>query len=184
VLFIDFRKAFDTVNHTILLEKLKAIGISGDLFSWLDDYMSACKQFVQLSEYQSGSKTIRYGVPQGSTLGLKLFSILVNDLLESITSGDLFMFADDTTIFTISKNTDNIILTLQSVLDQVYAWCQSNRLIAHESKIEVLIILNQNFIGPLPRLTYGNSTIEDKLLSKCLIIYMAFGKTFLARHGG
>ena len=126
VLFVDFRKAFDTVNHTILLEKLKAIGISGDLFSWLDDYMSARKQFVQLSGYQSGSKTVTYGVPQGSILGPKLFSIFVNDLPESITSGDLFMFADDTTIFTIGKNIDNIVLMLQSVLDQLYIWCQSN----------------------------------------------------------
>ena len=48
VLFVDFRKAFDTINHTILLEKLKAIGVSGDLLSWLDDYLSARKQFVQL----------------------------------------------------------------------------------------------------------------------------------------
>lgn len=151
VLFIDFRKAFDTVNHTILLEKLKAIGISGDLYSWLDDYMAARKQFVQLSRYQSGPKTITYGVPQGSILGPKLFSIFVNDLPESISSGDLFMFADDTTIFTIGENTDNIILTLQSVLDQVYTGCQSNRLIAHESKSEALIISKQSFIGPLPR---------------------------------
>ena len=120
VLFVDFRKAFDTVNHTILLEKLKAVGISGDLFSWLVDYMSARKQFVQLSGYQSGTKTITYGVPQGSILGPKLFSIFVNDLPESITSGDLFMFADDTTIFTIGKSIDNIILMLQSTLDEVY----------------------------------------------------------------
>ena len=153
---------------TILLEKLKAIGLSGDLLSWLDDYMSARKQFVQLSEYQSEPKTIAYGVPQGSILGPKLFSIFVNDLPESITSGNVFMFADDTTIYTIGKDFDNIILTLQCILDQVYTWCQSNRLIAHESKTEALIISSQNFIGPLPRLTYGNSTIEYKQSSKCL----------------
>ena len=168
MLFIDFRKAFDTVNHTILLEKLKATGISGDLLSWLNDYMSARKQFLQISGYKSESKTITYGVPQGSILGLKLFSIFVNDLPEAITSGDLFMFADDTTNFTIGENIDNVILTLQSILDQVYTWCQSNRLIAHESKSEALIISSQNFIGPLPCLTYGNSTIEYKLSSKCL----------------
>jgi len=115
MLFIDFRKAFDTVNHTILLEKLKAIGISGDLLSWIDDYMCTRKQFVQISGYQCGSKTITYGVPQNSILGPKLFSIFVYDLPEVITSGDLFMFADDTTIFTIGKNIDNIILTLQSI---------------------------------------------------------------------
>ena len=123
---------------------------------------------MQLSGYQSGSKTITYGVPQGSILGPKLFSIFVNNLPELIASGDLFMFADDTTIFMIDKNTDNIILMLQSILDQVYTWCQSNRLMAHESRTEALIISNLNFIGPLPLLTYGNSTIEYKLSSKCL----------------
>ena len=57
---------------------------------------------------------------------------------------------------------------MQSILDQVYTWCQSNRLIAPESKTEALIISSQNFIGPLQRLTYGNSTIEYKQSSKCL----------------
>ena len=96
VLFIDFRKVFDTVNYTILLGKLKAIGVSGDWLSWLDDYMSARKQFVQLSESQSKHKPITYGVPQGSILGPKRFSIFVNDHPESITGGNVFMFADDT----------------------------------------------------------------------------------------
>lgn len=130
--------------------------------------MSARKQFVQISGYQSEPKTITHGVPQGSILGPKLFSIFVNDLPESITSGELFMFADDTTIFTIGNNIDDIILTLQSVLDQLYTWCQSNRLIANESKSEALIISSQNFIGPLPRLAFGNSFIEYKSSSKCL----------------
>ena len=84
-------KAFDTVNHTMVLEKLKAIAISGDLLSWLDDYMSA-RKLVQTSGYQSEPKTIAYGVPWGSILEPKLFSVFVNDLPESITSGDLFMF--------------------------------------------------------------------------------------------
>ena len=78
------------------------------------------------------------------------------------------MIDDDTTIVAIGKNMDNIILALQSILDQVYTWCQSNRLIAYESKSEALIISSQDFVGPLPRLTYDNSTIEYKLSSKCL----------------
>ena len=69
VVFIDFQKAFDTVSHTILPQKLKSIGILGDLLSWLDDYMYARRQFVQISRYQSEFKTITYGVPQRSILG-------------------------------------------------------------------------------------------------------------------
>ena len=111
VLFIEFRKAFDTVNHTILLEKLKAIGISGNLFSWLADYMSMRQQFVQISGNRSEPATVRFGVPQESILGPKLFSIFVNDLAESITSGELYLFADDTTIYNIGENTDAIIHT-------------------------------------------------------------------------
>ena len=86
VLFIDFRKA---VNHTILLGKLKATGISGNLLSWLADYMSIRQQFVRISGNRSKSKTVRIGVPQGSVLGPKLFSIFVNDLAESISNGEL-----------------------------------------------------------------------------------------------
>ena len=79
------------------MKTIRSLGISDDLVSWLDDYMSAREQFVQLSGYQSGSKTITYGVRQVSIPGPKLFSIFVNDLPDSIRSGDLFMCADDTT---------------------------------------------------------------------------------------
>ena len=107
VLFIDFRKAFDTVNHTILLGNLKATGISGNLLSWLADYKSMRQQFVQISGNRSKFKTIRIGVPQGSILGPKLFSIFVNDLAESISNGELHLFSDDTTIYTLGENIDN-----------------------------------------------------------------------------
>ena len=103
-----------------------------------------------------------------STAGPKLFSIFVNDLAESITSGKLYLFADDTTIYTSGENIDDIIHTLQSILDQVYTWCLSNRLEAHDSKSEAMIICNQTFTGPLPRLLYRDSTIEYRASSKCL----------------
>lgn len=84
VLFVDFRKAFDSVNHSILLEKLKATVISGLLFSWLANYLSNRNQFVQISGKKSALQPVKYGVPQGSILGPRLFSIYVNDLPESI----------------------------------------------------------------------------------------------------
>ena len=67
------------------MEKLKTIGISGNLHSWLADYISMRKQFVQISGYKSETKTVRFGVAKGSVLGPKLFSIFLNDLAESIT---------------------------------------------------------------------------------------------------
>ena len=102
------------------------------------------QQLVQISGNKSESKTVRFGVPQGSILWPKLFSIFVNDLAETITNGELYLFADDTTVrYFIGENTgDDIIQSLQSILDQVHTWCLSNRLIAHESKSEAMIISN------------------------------------------
>ena len=162
VLFVDFRKAFDSVNHSILLEKLKATGISGSLFSWLANYLSNRNQFVQISGKKSALQPVKYGVPQGSILGPRFFSIHVNDLPESISYGDLHMFADDTTVYTIGKDTDMIISLLQCILSQLHLWCTANRLIAYESKTEAMIISRSTFIGPLPALRYGTKTIELK----------------------
>ena len=160
VLFVDFGKAFDFVNHSILLEKLKATGISGSLFSWLANYLSNRNQFVQISGKKSDLQSVKYGVPQGSILGPRLFSIYVNDLPESISCGDLYMFADDTSVLTIGKDTDMIISSLLQILFQLHRWCTANRLIAHESKTEAMIISRSNFIAPQPALTYGTKTIE------------------------
>ena len=110
VVFVNIQRAFDSVNHSILLEKLKATGISGSLFSRLANYLSNWNQFVQISGKKSALRSVKYGVPQVSILGLRSFSIYVNDLCQSISCGVLYMFADDPTVFTIGKDTDVISL--------------------------------------------------------------------------
>ena len=85
---------------------------------------------------------------------------------ESISHGDLHLFADDTTVYTSGKDTDMIISSLLCILSLLHIWCSSNRLIAQESKTEAMIISRSIFIGSLPALRYGTKTIELK--SKCL----------------
>ena len=84
VIFIDFKKAFDTVNHKILSCKLQAVGISGDLYSLLLSYLENRVQYVEINGKRSKLKFVKVGVPQGSNLGPRLFAIYVNDFPEAI----------------------------------------------------------------------------------------------------
>ena len=91
VIFIDFRKAFDSVDHDILFYKMQACGIYGNLLRWLVSYLDNRKQFVELNGVKSQLNLVSHGVPQGSLLGPRLFSIYVNYFAESISNGELHL---------------------------------------------------------------------------------------------
>ena len=102
VLFIDFRKAFDCVDHIILTEKLKAVGLSGDVWKWIMIISPTVCKGLSVNKSRSDRNPIRAGVPQGSLLGPRLFASYVIDLPhDSITSGEVYMYADDTTIYVV-----------------------------------------------------------------------------------
>ena len=167
VLFIDFRKAFDCVDHTILVEKLKAVGLAGDMRKWINDYLSNRMQGTSVNKSRSDRNPIRVGVPQGSLLEPRLFASFVNDLPDSIASGEVYVYADDTTIYVVG-NTVNDITELQAVLDQVNSWCLSNRLIVHEGKSEAMVLSTTPFVGPLKHLRWGEDTIRYVSSTNCL----------------
>ena len=111
-IFIDLSKAFDTVNHQILLDKLQHCGIRGIAFDWFSDYLKNRQQFVQFNGCHSSHHFIKYGVPQGSILGPLLFLIYINDMCDVSKVLDFILFADDTNIFFSHKNMNVIEKTL------------------------------------------------------------------------
>ena len=98
------------------------------------DYLANRSQLTHIDGAFSEFKPVKIWVPQGSLLGPRLFITYVNDLPDSIKSGDVYMYANDTTIYTIGNTTDEVPIPLQVILDQLQTWCQKNRLIIHEGK--------------------------------------------------
>ena len=116
-IFIDLKKAFDTLDHNILISKLKAHGIVGTPLAWLQNYLTTRGQCVLANNNKSPVATIRSGVPQGSILGPLLFNIYINDLPSRLHNTKTQLYADDTVIYHAEKTADNTRSKLQTTLD-------------------------------------------------------------------
>ena len=114
--FIDFSKAFDTVNHEILLAKLFKYGIRGHSLEWFNSYLTNRLQFVQIDNVQSSTLTMTCGVPQGSTLGPLLFLIYINDIVNCSSILSFRLFADDTNIFYVNKDPTEVEIVMNREL--------------------------------------------------------------------
>ena len=112
--FIDFRKAFDTVDHSILLQKLYHYGIRGVAYDWFCDYLKNRTQLVSYHNIQSNYADISCGVPQGSILGPLLFLIYINDMAFVSTQLFSILFADDTNMFGTDNNLEALIVNVNT----------------------------------------------------------------------
>ena len=127
-MFIDLSKAFDTVNHDILLAKVEFYGVCGVAFEWFESYLSCRSQFVQYNWYSSSSKYIKCEVPQGSILGPLLFLLYINDLCDVSKALDFILFADDTNIFYSHKDQNCLTEIVNTELKKLPSWFQANKL--------------------------------------------------------
>ena len=142
-LFIDLSRAFDTISHKILLDKLQHYGIRGIAWEWIRSYLSNRKQFVIYNQCKSSMKNVNIGVPQGSILGPLLFLLYVNDLPTISSNLNYVQFADDTSIFIKGKSLVDISQTMSTEMIKVTEWLKNNMLTLNLSKTNCMVMTSR-----------------------------------------
>ena len=130
------QKAFDTVDHQILLAKLHHYGIRGVSNDWFKSYLSNRNQYVSINGYESGLAAINCGVPQGSVLGALLFLSYINDLNQAIKFCKVHHFADDTNLLCLSNSIKKLSKLVNAVLKQLLNWLNANKIALNVKKLK------------------------------------------------
>ena len=118
----------------------------------------APRKFSVVNEHHSSVLNVTCGIPQGSVLGPTLFALYTNDL--PVTSGSIFMYADDSTVYCIGGTVDNTVTSLNRALSELNSWCLENSLTPHPAKCEAMLLMRKPHIGPLIPVTIGEARIE------------------------
>ena len=158
-IFLDLAKAFDTVSHDILLQKLEAYGIRGTCLKLFESYLKNRYQFVKLENAKSIISLIEFGVPQGSILGPLLFLLYINDLPKA-TNLFIKLYADDTFLSAQNENVKLLESEINQELEKVYNWMCSNRLTLNISKSKSMIITKKRNVEPLS-IKINNTELEQ-----------------------
>ncbi len=137
MIYLDFAKAFDKVDHGVLLHKLRSFGISGSLGKWIHSFLTNRKQYVRIRGGTSPDCAVESGVPQGTVLGPLLFLILISDISNDVNNSRIISFADDTRLFYNIQNIEDCSV-LQNDLDTVYSWSENNNMMFNDGKFQHL----------------------------------------------
>ena len=160
--FIDFRKAFDCVQHPMLIKKLRDMGLSETVINWVTSYLSNRKQRVYANNTYSDYQSITQGVPQGSVLGPLFYIVYANDLAKIVKHCRLAMYADDTVLYTSHKDFDVSVRDLQEDIDSLALWCRTNGITANTDKTKVMVFGSKCSLAKLPNfeIKFGNVPLQ------------------------
>ena len=167
-IFIDLSKAFDTIDHTILLNKLFAYGFRGVAYTWIESYLKNRVQYVHYNGMSSYKLTCNIGVPQGSILGPLLFLLYINNIHSASEVSDFILFADDTTILFHDKDLNGVTLQAEVEFTKIIHWLNANKLSLNIKKTKVLIFDNKRHDDTNLYLSLGGTVIKPSSHTKFL----------------
>ena len=171
--FLDLAKAFDTVNHEILLKKIEHYGIREIALEWFKNYLTNRKQMIKYKSEKSESLTIKCGVPKGSALGPLLFLIYMNDISRSSEVLSIILFAGDTNLFFSHKNLVTLKETTNRELNKIASWLSANKLSLNIKKTHFIIFKSRGKkSNQHVSIIMNNQEIEQVKYTKFLGLYI------------
>lgn len=147
-IFVDFSKAFDLVNHELLIKKLACYGIRGTAGLLITSYLSNRTQVVHINDAYSSVSPVVPGAPQGSILGPLLFNLYLNDIVNISDTATFVIYADDTSMFFSGDNIDELICTCNLTMEALHKWSDANYMRINENKTKAVIFRPKN--KPVP----------------------------------
>ena len=166
-IFLDFQKAFDTVDHGILLDKLYCYGIRGTADEWFVSYLSSRQQSVMYNGHESELKVVQCGVPRGPILGHLLYILYINDLPNmSIFYVDIF--SDDTNLFCTGTDLKDMIRQINKEMVKIYAWVNANKLSLNIDKTNFMLFMPKCFSHCTDHIVINQTRIQEVKETKFL----------------